>query len=144
MAHMAKPLLTDEKWNQIQHLFPPPPPRPKGGRKRVEYRLVLTAILFILRTGIPWHELPLEMGCGSGMTAHRRVLEWQALGLWQQLLVFFLGELGHNGQLAAQRLMLDSSLIPAKKGAHIPDPTLATAASQAANTIWSPMNTASP
>lgn len=132
---MAKPILTDEKWNQIQHLFPPPPPRPKGGRKRVEYRRVLTGILFIFRTGIPWHELPLEMGCGSGMTARRRVLEWQSLGLWQKLLLFFVEELGHSGVLAAERLMLDSSLIPAKKGAHIPDPTLATEANQAVSII---------
>jgi transposase len=72
---LAKALLTDEKWNRINHLFPPPPPRPKGGRKHVESRRVLTGILFILRTGIIWQELPLEMGCGSGMTARRRVLE---------------------------------------------------------------------
>ena len=56
---MAKPIVTDELWKRIQHLFPAPPPRPKGGRKRVGYRRVLTDILFVLCTGIPWHQLPL-------------------------------------------------------------------------------------
>ena len=134
MATTAKPILTDEKWNQIQHLFPPPPPRPKGGRKRVDYRRVLTGILFILRTGIPWHELPLEMGCGSGMTCWRRLRDWQALGLWQRLLEHFVQELGASGRLQASDVMLDSSLVPAKRGANIPDPTRATAASQGAST----------
>lgn len=133
---MARPILTDEKWNQIQHLFPPPPPRPKGGRKRVDYRRVLTGILFVLRTGIPWHQLPLELGCGSGMTAWRRLRDWQALGLWQRLLEHFVQELGTSGRLAATDVMLDSSLVPAKRGANIPDPTLATAANREASTIW--------
>lgn len=35
----------------------------KGGRKRIDCRGVRTGILSILRTGIPWHELPLELGC---------------------------------------------------------------------------------
>lgn len=136
MATMARPILTDEKWNRIQHLFPAPPPRPKGGRPRVDYRRVLTAILFILRTGIPWHELPLEMGCGSGMTAWRRLRDWQNDGLWQRLLEYFLDELGDSERLAAGRIVVDSSLVPAKRGANIPAPTLVTEANQAASIIW--------
>ena len=132
---MAKPLLTDEKWNQIQHLFPTPPPRPKGGRKRVDYRRVLTGILFVLRTGIPWHDLPLEMGCGSGMTCWRRLRDWQAEGLWQRLLEHFVHELKQDGRLADDRLIMDASLVAAKKGANIPDPTLAIAPSRVASII---------
>ena len=142
MASMAKPLLTDEKWNQIQHLFPPPPPRPKGGRKRLDSRRVLTAILFILRTGIPWHEFPLEMGCGSGMTAWRRLRDWQAQGVFQRLLQHFVHELGEQGRLRAKDLMTDSSLVPAKRGARIADPTLATEANQVANTTCVPTSRA--
>ena len=130
---MARPILTDEKWNRIQHLFPPPPARPKGGRKRMDYRRVLTGILFILRTGIPWHELPLEMGCGSGMTCWRRLRDWQHDGVWQRLLESFVGELRQSERLADGRLVVDSSLVPAKKGALIPDPTLVIGPSQAAS-----------
>lgn len=131
---MAKPTLTEEKWKQIQHLFPPPPPRPKGGRKRVDDRRMLTSILFIFRTGIPWHELPLELGCGSGMIAWRSLRGWQALGLWQRLLEHFIDELGASGRLAAADVMLDSSLVPARRGANIPAPTPATPANPGAST----------
>ncbi len=123
MTAMAKQLLSDEKWKQIEQLFPAPPARPKGGRKRLEYRRVLTGILFVLRTGIPWHELPLELGCGSGMTCWRRLRDWQQQGVWQRLLTHFVQELKQHGTLADDRLIVDSSLVPAKKGAQIPDPT---------------------
>jgi len=44
---------------------------------------VLTGILFVLQTGIPWEYLPQEMGCGTGMTCWRRLREWQEAGVWQ-------------------------------------------------------------
>ena len=63
-------LVSDELWRQIEPLLPPLPPRsPKGGRPRVEHRPALTGIVFVLKTGIPWQDLPTEMGCGSGSTA---------------------------------------------------------------------------
>ena len=65
---MAKPLLRDELWELIEPLLPPEPAKPKGGRPRLGDRPVLTGILFVLKTGIPWEDLPQEMGCGSGMT----------------------------------------------------------------------------
>ena len=140
---MAKPLLSDEKWKQVQHLFPPPPARPRGGRRRVDYRCVLTGILFVLKTGIPWDALPLELGCGSGMTCWRRLRDWQREGVWQRLLEFFLEELRQAGRLADGRLIVDSSLVPAKKGALLPAPTLAIAASRGASTTSAPTSRAS-
>lgn len=135
---MAKPLLSDEKWQQIQHLFPPPPARPKGGRRRLDYRCVLTGILFVLKTGIPWDALPLELGFGSGMTCWRRLRDWQHQGVWQRLLDFFLDELKQSDRLADGRLVVDSSLVPAKEGALVPAPTLATAANPVASITCAP------
>lgn len=89
---MAKQLLSNEKRQQIEQLFPAPPARLQGGLWRLEYRRVLTGILFVLRTGIPWHELPLDLGCGSGMTCWRRLRDWQQ-GVWQRLLTHFVHEL---------------------------------------------------
>jgi len=82
---MAKALLSDELWAVLDPLIPPPPPRPKGGRKRVPNRAALTGILFVLKRGIPWELLPPEMGCGSGMTCGRRLRDWHAQGVWRRL-----------------------------------------------------------
>lgn len=56
---MARDCLTDEQWNLIADLFPPPA---KTGRPRTDRRLILDAILWILRTGSPWRDLPEEFG----------------------------------------------------------------------------------
>ena len=82
---MAKPLVTDDLWAAIKPLIPKRPARPKGARPPVGDREALTGILFVLRTGIPWEYLPQEMGCGSGMTCWRRLRDWQAAGVWDQL-----------------------------------------------------------
>ncbi len=65
---MARPLVPDDLWAAIEPLLPPERPKPKGGRPRLADRAALTGILFVLKTGIPWEDLPQEMGCGSGMT----------------------------------------------------------------------------
>jgi transposase len=77
---MAKEILPHELWGAIEPLFPPPPARPKGGRRRIPNRATLTGILFVLRTGMPWEWLPPELGCGSGRTCWRRLRDWQAQG----------------------------------------------------------------
>src|SRR6266700_5741875 len=69
---MAKPLLSDELWELVEPLIPKVERRYRfPGRRRIDERKVLTGILFVLQTGIPWEYLPKEMGCGSGMTCWR-------------------------------------------------------------------------
>jgi transposase len=83
---MARPLVSDEQWKLIEPLIPKLPRRHRfPGRKRIDDRKVLTGILFVLRTGIPWEYLPQEMGCGSGVTCWRPLREWQQAGVWQRL-----------------------------------------------------------
>jgi len=66
---MARELVDDALWEIIEPLLPPiPAHKSPAGRKRLDNRRVLTGILFILQTGLPWDWLPKEMGCGSGMT----------------------------------------------------------------------------
>src|SRR5215472_14454173 len=73
---MAKPLLPDELWELIRPLIPPHPPQPKGGRPWLDDRKALTGIIFVLKTGLPWEDLPQEMGCGCGMTCWNRLRDW--------------------------------------------------------------------
>ena len=79
---MAKPLLPDELWEVIEPLLPKWTPSPKGGQPPVPDRNALTGILFVLKTGIPWEDLPCEMNCGCGMTCWRRLRDWQTDGTW--------------------------------------------------------------
>lgn len=60
---MAKELLPDALWARIAPLLPPEPPKPKGGRHRMSHPVVLTGILSVLKTGIPY--LP-RWGVGAG------------------------------------------------------------------------------
>jgi len=115
---MAKPLVDDEFWALIEPLLPPAKPRRFRfpGRKRVDNRRALTGIIFVLKTGIGWEDLPQEMGCGSGMTCLRRLREWQADGVWQRLHEAILAKLNRAEQIDWSRAVVDSSAVRALKG----------------------------
>jgi transposase len=113
---MAKELVTDQLWETIETLLPPEPPKPQGGRPRIDNRAALTGIVFVLKSGIPWEMLPQEMGCGSGMTCWRRLKEWQAAGVWERLHLILLNRLGEADRIDWERACVDSASIPAKRG----------------------------
>ena len=96
---MAKPLVPDALWERIESLLPAQRPKPRRGRPPKPDRAVLTGILFVLRTGIPWEYLPKEMGCGSGMTCWRRLRDWNEAGIWVRLYEVILEELGRRGEI---------------------------------------------
>ncbi len=112
---MAKQILDDALWERIRPLLPPPKPRRRilPGRKPLPDRAVLTGILFVLMTGIPWEYLPQEMGCGSGMTCWRRLRDWQTAGVWKQMHQVLLDELRHKYRIDWSRAVVDSSSIRA-------------------------------
>lgn len=118
---MAKELVSEELWQIIEPLLPEEPPKPEGGRPRVDNRAALTGIIFVLKSGIPWEMLPQEMGCGSGVTCWRRLCEWQEAGVWEELHRVLLDRLGEAEQIDWQRASLDSASIPAKKGEPKPE-----------------------
>lgn len=113
---MAKPLLPDPLWEMIQPLIPPHPPQPKGGRPPLDDRKVLTGIIFILKTGIPWEDLPQEMGCGCGMTGWNRLRDWQAAGVWGRIHEIFLGHLRHADKIDFERFVVDTAHVRAVGG----------------------------
>ncbi len=101
---MARPLVSDELWERIEPLIPKWVPSPQGGRPPIPDRKALTGIIFVLKTGIPWEDLPQEMGCGAGMTCWRRLRDWQKAGVWDRLIELLLGELrGEDKRILASR-----------------------------------------
>jgi transposase len=98
MAH----LLTDELWDQISPLLHAHRSRPRGGRRPVDDRVALAGILFVLKTGIGWADLPREIGC-SGMTCWRRLRDWQSAGVWDALHRLLLARLRHADRIDFSR-----------------------------------------
>ena len=70
-------LVSDELWEAVAPLLPPIPPKAWGGRPRVPDRAALSGIIFILRQGLRWCDLPQALGYGSGVTCWRRRRRWQ-------------------------------------------------------------------
>jgi transposase len=114
---MGKELVSDELWEVIEPLLPPEPPKPKGGRPRIDDRAALTGIVFVLKSGIPWEMLPKEMGCGSGSTCWRRLRDWEEAGVWRELHRVLLDRLGEADEIDWSRASLDSASVAAKRGA---------------------------
>jgi transposase len=110
-------IVSDELWARIEPLLPIVERRiDHPGRKRLDDRKVLSGILFVLYTGIPWEFLPQELGFGSGMTAWRRLRDWHQAGVWQRLHESLLVELNAAGGLDWSRAVIDGSHVRALKG----------------------------
>src|SRR6185437_8635298 len=105
-----------ELWELIEPLLPPHPPQPKGGRPFLDDRKVLTGIIFILKTGIPWEDLPQEMGCGCGMTCWNRLRDWQAAGDWGRIHQVLLAHLRGADKIDFSRFVVDTGHVRAVGG----------------------------
>ena len=78
---MCRHRLTDDEWELIADVFPPPA---KTGRPRRDRRTIMEGILWILRTGSPWRDLPEEFGPWE--TVYGLFDRWNAEGTLDQIL----------------------------------------------------------
>jgi transposase len=106
--------LNDEQWNKVEPLLPKPKLRPRGGRPPADNRQVLEGILWILRTGARWEDLPKRYPSSS--TCWRRLKLWEEMGIWLDIWRAFLAQLDAKGALDWQEAFIDGSFAPAKKG----------------------------
>jgi len=113
---MKKELLPDALWEIIEPILPAKSCRFQNpGRKRLDNRTVMQRILFVLKTGIPWEDFPLEMGC-SGMTLNRRLREWQKSGVWKKIHETLLAKMCKNDLLNLSYAVVDSASVRAVHG----------------------------
>ncbi|MQY32052.1 hypothetical protein NRB56_76690 [Nocardia sp. RB56] len=126
--------MNDELWSVIEPLLPV---KRAGtpGPAQMDSRRVLQGILFVLITGIGWEDLPQELGFGSGMTCWRRLRDWQAAGVFEQMHQVILTRSNAAGLIDFDRVMVDGSHVRAKKGVPQQVPARSTAPRPAPNTI---------
>ena len=137
LVGMDKELVSDDLWKTIEPLLPPEKHKLQGrGRPRVPARAVLSGIVYVLKTGIPWKRLPKQLGYGSGVTCWRRLKEWQRAGVFSLLFRTLLDRLGALGMIDWSRACIDSAAVPAKKGARKWAPIPPTVAGPAPSVTW--------
>ena len=110
-----KPQLTDAQWAKIAPHLPKAKLKPKGGRPRADERACLEGILWVLRTGARWKDMPSELPAYA--SCWRRLHEWEAAGVWLTLWRAFLSELDEAKQIDWSEAFMDGTFAPAKKGA---------------------------
>ena len=122
---MSKLLVEDELWELVEPLLPAPKPRRfrHPGRKPLDNRAALTGILFVLKTGLPWNDLPREMGCGSGAACWVRLHEWHRLGVWKTLHSVLLARLRYADKIDWSRAAVDATTLRALRGGDKTGPT---------------------
>ena len=103
--------LSAKDWKLIQPLLPR---KKRRGRNRVDDLRTINGILFVLRTGCRWKDMPREYGAPA--TCWLRLVRWQREGVWTRVLRALLGQLGKRGRLKLSHGILDASFAPAKKG----------------------------
>jgi transposase len=116
---MASPVLPDDLWKRLEPWIPKPKERRHvqfAGRKPTEPRRVLTGILFVLRTGIPWRWLPATSDFPSGQTCRRYLREWHKKGVWQRIFEVLLAELQARHKIDWYRALVDSASVRAPCG----------------------------
>ncbi|GAA1224554.1 hypothetical protein GCM10009608_70990 [Pseudonocardia alaniniphila] len=131
-----KDLVPDSPWERVGPLLTAGPPRRHRfpGRKPVDDRAALAGIVFVLKTGITWNELPRDLLSCSGVTCWRRVRDWTEAGVWPVLHELLLAELRAAGQLDLDRCSVDASHVHALKGGTTSARPRSTAAIPARNT----------
>ena len=108
-------ILTDRQWRKIEPFIPKPKKGPKGGRPAADPRLVLEGILWVLRSGARWKDMPDRFPSPS--TCWRRLRDWEEADLWLKIWRTFLEELDEEGRINWAEVFADGTFSPAKKGA---------------------------
>jgi transposase len=110
---MVRDEITDAQWEHLQPLLPPQ--KPKTGRPNKDHRTVLSGIVWILRTGAPWRDLPERFG--SPKTVSSRFYRWRKAGIWQRILARLHQVRDREGRLDWVEHFVDGTVVRAHQHA---------------------------
>jgi hypothetical protein len=99
--------LTDEQWQVVHPLIPPPSPAAGRGRPLIDERAVLNGILWKIRANASWYDMPSRYP--SWQTCYRRYHQWQRSGLLNSILAAIFLDLNKRGGLNPQRAFIDGT-----------------------------------
>ena len=105
--------LTDAQWKRLAPLLPPQ--KPKTGRPAKDHRLIINGILWILRTGAPWRDLPERFG--PWKTVVSRFYRWRIAGVWDRVLAALQQQADAAGDLDWSKHFVDATVIRAHQHA---------------------------
>jgi transposase len=114
MSRKTKRILTDAHWARIGPHLPTHAPSPKGGRPRADDRECMEGILWLLRSGARWQDVPGDLPSGS--TCWRRLQEWAGDAVLENIHTILIEELRELGALDFEELVADATFVRAKKG----------------------------
>ena len=112
-------VLSDKHWELIEDLFPWEPPGEEGGRPRVQPRQCLEGILWVLRTGARWKDLPKYFPSKS--TCHLWFSRWTKAGIIEEVYRRLLLKLNDKGKVNCSETFADGTFSSAKKGVNRSD-----------------------
>ena len=105
--------LTNTQWEQLQPLLPPQ--KPKTGRPAVDHRRILNGILWILRTGAPWRDLPERYG--PWRTVASRFYRWRRAGIWERIFAAAQAQADREGKIDWEVHYVDGTVVRAHQHA---------------------------
>jgi len=105
--------LTNEQWERLQQFLPPQ--KPRTGRPALDHRTVLNGILWVLRTGAPWRDLPERYG--KWTTVYSRFQRWRKAGVWDRILKDVQTLVDQDGNVDWEIHFVDSTIVRAHQHA---------------------------
>lgn len=105
--------LTEAEWAKLAPLLPPQ--KPARGRPAEDHRRILNAILWKVRTGAPWRDIPERYG--SWATVYSRFRRWRLAGIWDQVFAAVQRQADAAGQLDWNVHFVDGTVIRAHQHA---------------------------
>ena len=113
MRYMKQRDLTNEQWARLKPLLPPQ--KPKTGKPNIDHRRIINGILWLLRTGAPWDDLPRRYGKRG--TVSSRYYRWRQAGIWDRIFAEVQAQANAGNNLDWTLHFVDSTVIRAHQHA---------------------------